>query len=72
MTQQLVRYSAKLRGAKSLEFYLDNLKSNPTFVCRKKIADQESVFEIIGTIKHDDYLSLNEINIDLSSRAAKL
>lgn len=72
MTQQLVRYTAKLRGAKSLEFYLDNLKSNPTFVCRKKIADQESVFEIIGTIKHDDYLSLNEINIDLSSRAAKL
>lgn len=63
MTQQPVRFTAKLRGAKSLEFHLDNLKSNQTFVCRKKIADHESVFEIIGPIKHDDYLSLNEINI---------
>lgn len=68
---QLVRYTAKLRGEKSLEFHFDNLKSNPTFVCRKK-TDQESVFEVIGPIKHDDYLSLNEINIDLSSRAAIL
>ena len=66
---QLVRYTAKLRGAKSREFHLNNLKSNPTFVCRQK-TDQESVFEVIGPIKHDDYLSLNEINIDLSSRAA--
>jgi hypothetical protein len=65
---QLVRYTAKLRGAKSREFHLNNLKSNSTFVCRKK-TDQESVFEVIGPIKHDDYLSLNEINIDLSSRA---
>ncbi len=66
---QLVRYTAKLRGKKSLEFHFDNLKSNSTFVCRKK-TDQESVFEVIGPIKHDDYLSLNEINVDLSSRAA--
>lgn len=67
-----MKYIAKLSGIETAEFYLEKLKSNPSFSV-KTIKQKQKIFAYIsGPQKFSETESLEEINKNLSIRAREL
>ena len=65
-------YIAKLSGIETIEFYLENLKSNPAFSFTVTGQEEKISVQISGPRKDSENESLNDIHAQLSSRAQEL
>lgn len=72
MGPKTFRYVAKLFGPNTAEEYVQNLVSDRRFDLRKIREGEETVYEVYGPLKNDDYKSLEYIRSDLSDRAEEL
>ena len=72
MKSESAHYTAKLSGKETIEFYLKNLKSNPSFSFTVTKQEDKIFVEITGPLKKLENESLNDIHAQLSSRAQKL
>jgi len=72
MKSESAHYIAKLSGIETIEFYLENLKSNPAFSFTVTKQEEKISVEITGPRKKSENESLNDIRAQLSSRAKEL
>lgn len=72
MKSESTHYIAKLSGKETIEFYLENLKSNPAFSFTITKQEGKIYVQIVGPRKKIENESLNDIREQLSSRAQEL
>ena len=72
MKSESAHYIAKLSGIETIEFYLENLKSNPAFSFTVTEQEEKISVEITGPRKKPENESLNDIHAQLSRRANEL
>jgi len=72
MKNETAHYIAKLSGLEKIEFYLENLKSNPSFSFTVTRHQDKISVQISGPRKKSENEGLNDIYAQLSSRAQEL
>jgi len=72
MKNETAHYIGELSGIGKIEFYLENLKSNPAFSFTVTEQEDKISIQISGPPKISDNESLDDIQTHLSSRAQKL
>jgi len=72
MKSESAHYIAKLSEIETIEFYSENLKSNPAFSFTVTEQEEEISVQISGPRKKSENDSLDDIHAQLSSRAQKL
>jgi hypothetical protein len=72
MKSENEHYTAKLSGVETIEFYLENLKSNPAFSFTVTKQEDKISVQIIGPRKKLEDENLNDIHAQLSNRAQKI
>ena len=72
MKNETVHYIGSLSGIEKIEFYLENLKSNPAFSFTVTEREDKISVEISAPQKISENESLGDIQEDLPSRAQKL
>jgi hypothetical protein len=72
MKNKSTHYIAKLSGTENIEFYIENLKSNPSFSFTLTKQEEKIFIDITGPRIKSANESLNDINAQLFSRAQEL